>query len=90
MLYCNVHRPQRSMRITWMTYANRLLAEMLFGESDPILIVIEASREMLEIGSVETATPLQFTDIESGVYLIHRYCEISLEIHDHLRQTPCQ
>ena len=67
-----------------------LFAEMRFGESDPILIIIEASREMLEVGSVETATPLQLISFASGVYLIHRYREISLKIHYHFRQTLFQ
>ena len=63
---------------------------MLFGESDPGLITVEARREMLEVGRMETTTPSQFTGIEAGVYLIHRYCEISLKIHNHLWQTFCQ
>jgi len=65
---------------------NLLIAEVLFRESDPILVVVEASSEMLEVGRMEKTSPLQLTGIESSVYFIGRHCEISLEIHDHFRQ----
>ena len=65
---------------------NLLIAEVLFRESDPILVVVEASSEMLEVGRMEKTSPLQLTGIESSVYFINRHCEISLEIYDHFRQ----
>ena len=42
---------------------------------------------MLQVGSPETATPLQFTHFESGVYFIHRYREVPLKVHHQLRQA---
>ena len=39
-----------------MEFANWLFAKVLFGESDPGLITVEARREMLEVGSMETTT----------------------------------
>lgn len=57
------------------------------GKSNPILIVVEAGREMLQVGSPETATPLQFTNFESGVYFIHRYREVPLKVHHQLWQA---